>query len=52
MTKDLNPLEPKILEFKFFAPGVGPVLAVSVSGAIGSRGADQLQAAVGTDAED
>ena len=32
MTKDINPLEPKILEFKFFAPNVGPVLAVSVSG--------------------
>jgi hypothetical protein len=32
MTKDTNPLEPKVLEFKFFAPGVGPVLAVSVSG--------------------
>jgi hypothetical protein len=32
MTKDLNPLEPKILEFKFYARDVGPVLAVSVSG--------------------
>ncbi len=32
MTKDLNPLEPKVLEFKFYAPNVGPVLAVSVSG--------------------
>lgn len=32
MTKDLNPLEPKILEFKFYARGVGPVLAVGVSG--------------------
>ena len=32
MTKDLNPLEPKVLEFKFYAEGVGPVLAVSVSG--------------------
>ena len=32
MTRDTNPLEPKVLEFKFFAPGVGPVLAVSVSG--------------------
>ena len=32
MTKDVNPLEPKILEFKFYARGVGPVLAVSVSG--------------------
>ena len=32
MTRDENPLEPKILEFKFFAKGVGPVLAVGVSG--------------------
>jgi hypothetical protein len=32
MTKELNPIEPKVLEFKFYAPGVGPVLAVSVSG--------------------
>jgi len=32
MTKDLNPLEPKILEYKFYARDVGPVLAVSVSG--------------------
>jgi hypothetical protein len=32
MTRDLNPLEPKILEYKFFARGVGPVLAVGVSG--------------------
>jgi hypothetical protein len=32
MTQDTNPLEPKVLEFKFFAPDVGPVLAVGVSG--------------------
>jgi hypothetical protein len=32
MTRDLNPLEPKILEFKFYARGVGPVLAIGVSG--------------------
>jgi hypothetical protein len=32
MTKDTNPLEPKVLEFKFYARGVGPVLEVSVSG--------------------
>jgi hypothetical protein len=32
MTKDTNPLEPKVLEFKFYARGVGPVLAVAVSG--------------------
>ena len=29
---DLNPLEPKILEYKFYARGVGPVLAIGVSG--------------------
>jgi hypothetical protein len=32
VTKDSNPLEPKVLEFKFYAPGVGPVLATTVSG--------------------
>jgi hypothetical protein len=32
MTKETNPLEPKVLEFKFYARNVGPVLAVSVSG--------------------
>ena len=32
MTRDVNPLEPKVLEFKFYARGVGPVLAISVSG--------------------
>jgi hypothetical protein len=32
MTRDLNPLKPNILEYKFYARGVGPVLAVGVSG--------------------
>lgn len=32
MTRERNPLEPKVLEFKFYARGVGPVLAVGVSG--------------------
>ena len=32
MTKEVNPLEPKLLEYKLYASGVGPVLAVSVSG--------------------
>jgi hypothetical protein len=32
MTQDTNPLEPKVFELKFYARGVGPVLAVSVSG--------------------
>jgi hypothetical protein len=32
MTKETNPLEPDVLEFKFYAPNVGPVLAIGVSG--------------------
>jgi hypothetical protein len=32
MTKDWTPLDPKILEHKFYAKGIGPVLAQTVSG--------------------
>jgi hypothetical protein len=32
MTRDLNPLDPTHVEYKFYAPGVGPVLAIGVSG--------------------
>jgi hypothetical protein len=32
MTKDSTPLEPNVLEHKFYARGVGPVLTVTVSG--------------------
>jgi hypothetical protein len=32
MTRNTNPLEPKSLEFKFYARGIGPVLAIGVSG--------------------
>ena len=35
MTKDLVPLEPRVLEHKFYAQGVGPVLALDISGASG-----------------
>jgi membrane-associated phospholipid phosphatase len=35
MTKDTTPLEPKVLEHKYYAKGIGPVLAVGVSS--GSR---------------
>ncbi|HEY7486494.1 MAG TPA: hypothetical protein VH912_18670 [Streptosporangiaceae bacterium] len=31
-TKDYSPLEPNVIEQKYYAPGVGPVLAVTVSG--------------------
>jgi len=32
MTKDFTPLEPDILEHKFYARGVGLVLALAISG--------------------
>jgi hypothetical protein len=32
MTREWNPLEPRVLEHKFYARGVGPVLAIGVSG--------------------
>jgi hypothetical protein len=35
MTKDLNPLEPRVLEHKFYVKGVGPVLTLDISGASG-----------------
>lgn len=35
MTRDSNPLEPRVSELKFYARGVGPVLTVSVSGGSG-----------------
>jgi hypothetical protein len=35
MTKDLTPLEPVLVEHKFYARGVGPVLTLTVSGGSG-----------------
>jgi hypothetical protein len=32
LTRDFTPLHPRILEYKFYAPGVGPVLAMTISG--------------------
>jgi hypothetical protein len=32
MTKDTTPLEPEILEHKFYARGIGPVLVLAISG--------------------
>jgi hypothetical protein len=32
LTKDFNPLEPKALEYKFYARGIGPLLDIGVSG--------------------
>jgi hypothetical protein len=35
LTKDLVPLEPRVVEYKLYAKGVGPVLVLDVSGAAG-----------------
>jgi hypothetical protein len=35
MTKDYTPLEPDVLEHKFYARGIGPVLVIAVSGGSG-----------------
>jgi hypothetical protein len=32
LTRDTTPLDPEVSELKFYAPGVGPVLTVQVSG--------------------
>lgn len=37
LTKDYTPLEPDVLEHKFYAPGVGPVLVIGLSGGGGSE---------------
>ena len=44
MTKDLNPLEPKVNEHKFYAEGVGPVLTLDISGGTGREDPAQLRA--------
>jgi hypothetical protein len=35
MTRNLNPLEPKVEEHKFYAEGIGPVLTLDTSGGTG-----------------
>jgi hypothetical protein len=35
LTKDTNALEPKVLEYKLYALGTGPVLVVDISGGAG-----------------
>jgi hypothetical protein len=37
LTKDTTAIEPNVLEYKLYAKGVGPVLALGVSGGPGSR---------------
>ena len=45
MTRDLNPLQPRILELKFYARGIGPVLAVGISGGSDREELDRLRQA-------
>jgi hypothetical protein len=35
LTKDYTPLEPAVLEYKFYSRGVGPVLVLAVAGGSG-----------------
>lgn len=35
MTRDWTPLERDVLEHKFYARGVGPILALGLSGGVG-----------------
>ena len=35
MTRDWTPLEPDVLEHKFYAKGIGPVLELGLSGGVG-----------------
>jgi hypothetical protein len=55
LTKDTNANEPDVLEYKLYAPGVGPVLAVGISGGGGqeelvdvTRVSDEVARAAGT----
>jgi hypothetical protein len=32
MTRDTTPLHPRVLEYKFYAEGIGVVLALGISG--------------------
>jgi len=45
VTKEYTPLEPNLVEHKFYAPGVGPVLAITVKGGSGRMELLRLQLA-------
>ena len=51
LTKDTTPIEPDVLEYKLYAPGIGPVLILAVSGGGGREELitmDQAPASAGT----
>jgi hypothetical protein len=43
LTKDTNAIEPNVLEYKLYAPGVGPVLTLGVSGGGGREELIQVE---------
>ena len=43
LTKDTNALEPRVLEYKLYARGVGPVLALGLSGGGGREELVQVE---------
>ena len=51
LTKEFTPVEPDVLEYKWYAQGVGQVLAMTVSGGSDQRSARQVHAghAIGLD---
>ncbi len=51
LAKDTTPIEPDVLEYKLYAPGIGPVLVLAVSGGGGREeliAMDQAPATAGT----
>jgi predicted small secreted protein len=44
LTKDLVPTDPRVLEYKLYVPGVGPVMTLDVSGASGREELDSFAA--------
>jgi hypothetical protein len=38
VTMDTSTIEPDVMEYKFYAPGVGPVLALDISGGTAREG--------------
>ena len=43
MTRDYTSLDPRVSEYKFYAPGVGPVVALGVSGGVSREELVQLR---------
>src|SRR5215218_6015976 len=49
LTRDTTNLEPDVVEYKLYAPDIGPVLAVDISGGVGREGLVKLEKAAPQD---